>query len=197
MPAIRCFHRTAAQRGTGTQAPDITDKSGVFGISDFAAGKYTLRVAAHGFLNSELLNIRVGDCEDHHLRRILREAGEAFGNCVVRINATSHVQRTGRADIELSGRVLIRRGERAGVSLVIFTDTEAKRVDSTSSDNKGRFRTVVPFAGMCGSRSKSIVALERLSSRSSTWTWDGLSWVTESRFPESKLNTLGLGHFCY
>ena len=155
-----------------------------------------MRVAAQAFLRYEIQNIRVNDGEDLHLRRILLEAGEAFGNCVVRINATSQVQRTGRADIELAGRVLIGRGERARVTLVVFTDTEGRRVNSTTSDNKGRFRSVVPVAGdvrleiEIQTGSGEFVTPQQLNV-------GGTEVGDRVEIPKIKLNRLGLGHFCY
>jgi hypothetical protein len=173
-----------------------TDKNGVFTIPDLASGKYTMRVAAQAFLRYEIQNIRINDGEDLHLRRILLEAGEAFGNCVVRINATSQVQRTGRADIELAGRVLMRRGERAEVSLIVFTETETIRLDPTSSDKKGRFRAVVPAAGDV----RLEVGIQKGSGEIVTPQQLNVGWTElgdRVEIPKIKLNRLGLGHFCY
>src|SRR3982751_6402551 len=113
----------------------FTDEEGVFTFPDVAPGEYTVRVNFIAFLSAEIHNIHVNEAEDHHLRRILLEAGEGYGNCVVRINPMTEVRHTGDKDLAISGHVLIGRGETADVTLVVFAEEKA-RTRSTISDNK-------------------------------------------------------------
>jgi hypothetical protein len=131
------------------QAPLLrvsTDAKGAFTFSGLASGKYTLRVSFSAFINFELQNIHIGEAEDHRLRRILLEVGAVGGNCAPRVYPISEVHHAADQEVEITGRVSIGRGQRASLRLDLFTENE-RLIRTTISDDKGRFRFVVPVAG--------------------------------------------------
>jgi hypothetical protein len=173
-----------------------TDDKGAFTFSHLAPGDYSVRVDHFGFVRAEIENIHITEGETHRLRRILLEAGEGAGNCVVRIYPTSFVERTSEKDVEISGRVSVGRGETVAVTLVVFTE-DGGMERSMISDNKGRFRFVVPLAGdvrlvmAIRNRSGKIIMPEEQAN---------LRWADlgdRIGIPNIKLTRSGLGHFCY
>lgn len=181
------------------QAPErnvFTDKEGVFTFSGIAPGEYTVRVDSQAFISVEIHNIHIGEAEDRHLRRILLEAGQGYGNCVVRVHPRSGFQHTSAKDIEISGRALIGSGESAVVTLVVFTEKEAL-TRSAVSDSKGRFQFVVAVAGdirlriETRNRSGKTVIHEERANMGRADLGDRIA------VPRIKLMKSGLGHFCY
>jgi hypothetical protein len=174
----------------------LTDKSGVFTISDLAAGKYTVRATSYGYDIFEVQGVLLGS-EDHHLRRILLETSVSAGNCIVRINSTSHIQHTSRPDIDIAGRVLVGHGEIAVVSLMMFAENEQMPEGSIPTDKQGRFRATVRVAGdirlaieVQDGSGRVVVPQQELNV---CWAELGDS----IRLPKIRLNRSGLGQFCY
>jgi len=159
----------------------LTDKSGVFTISDLAAGKYTVRATSYGYDIFEVQGVLLGS-EDHHLRRI---------------NSTSHIQHTSRPDIDIAGRVLVGHGEIAVVSLMMFAENEQMPEGSIPTDKQGRFRATVRVAGdirlaieVQDGSGRVVVPQQELNV---CWAELGDS----IRLPKIRLNRSGLGQFCY
>jgi hypothetical protein len=173
-----------------------TDQNGVFLFSGLVSGDYTVTVNYLGFLPVAITNVHIVDAQDVRLRRILLETGEAYGNCTVRISPMSEVQHTGAHDVEISGRVRVRRGEIAAVTLVMFTDNEAIQ-RSTLSDNRGRFKFVAAAAGDV----RLMIDIEEKSGRilipqqQANVRWADLG--DRIAIPGITLNRSGLGHCCY
>jgi hypothetical protein len=174
-----------------------TDRNGVFAISDLPAGKYTVRADLSGFISVEVHNILIGDREDLQLRRILLETGELFGNCVVRINAKSDIQHAVRTDIQIAGRVLVRRSEIAVVKLLVFAERELAPIELIPTDKKGHFVANITMAGdirlqvgLQNRNGETVIPEQELN----------LGWAELGEsisLPNIRLNRLGLGHFCY
>lgn len=173
-----------------------TDERGAFTFSGLQPGEYTVRVSSTALIGVELRGIRIGDGEDLHLSRILLEAGEGYGNCVVHLSPDSVFRQTNANDVEVSGRVVVGRGENAEVTLHVFTESE--RVSrSTVSDGKGRFRFLIPVAGdirleiEIRNRVGDVVIPAQEANIGRTKLGDRLT------IPKIRLQKSGLGHFCY
>jgi len=173
-----------------------TDKNGVFTFSDLAPGDYSVRVDSSPFLSVEIQNIHIVEGEDRRLRRILLEAGEAAGNCVVRIMPASHFQHTSGKDVEISGRVLIGRGESAAVTLIVFTENQTV-TPSTVSDNHGRFRFMVAVAGdiRLGFEIRNRSGKTIIPEQQANVGWADVG--DRVAIPSIRLKKPSLGHLCY
>jgi hypothetical protein len=94
------------------------------------------------------------------------------------------------------GRVVVRRGQTAQVTLDVFTENE-RVTDSVDSDKQGRFRFIVQEAGdvrleieIRGGNGEVVISTQH-AEMWSTKLGDRLM------IPRIKLNEKGLGHFCY
>jgi hypothetical protein len=172
-----------------------TDEHGAFRFSGLRPGEYSVLAGANGFINYQVTNIRIKENEDLRLFRILLDTGEVAGNCVVRVFPKGVIRPTSAQDVEIAGRVVVRHGQTAQVTLDVFTDSEQVS-DSVDSDNHGRFRFVVHAAG------DVRLEIEILNSAGEVFipTQHAEMWRTKLddrlTIPKIKLNENGLGHFC-
>jgi hypothetical protein len=108
----------------------------------------------------------------------------------------NYAQHTSGIDVEISGRVMIGWRESAGVTLVVFTESELL-TRSTVSDNKtgdsgSWFRRRAIFN--CGSRSETALGELWFPNSAANVRWADLG--DRIAVPKIKLQH-GLGFFCY
>jgi len=172
-----------------------TNADGTFFFHDVAGGEYTVSVDSYPFVSAQVEHIHLDESADRLLRRILLEAGEGAGNCVVQLRAASAVQHTGGDEVQISGRVAIGRHENAMVSLWIFAEKDA--TNRSLSTDTGEFHFAIPVAGdillqveLRGRGGRMLVPSQEVN----------LPWADlgdSISIPKLKLNREGLGHFCY
>ena len=172
-----------------------TDETGTFVFPEVKPGEYAVFVDFYPFVSVQVHHILLSEGENRRLRRILLDAGEGAGNCVVRLSASSTVQHTGGMDVQISGRVLIGRNEKAAVTLVVFGEKDATTRSLVTET--GGFQFVIPGAGdvrleveLRNRSGRAVMASQQLDMQ-----WADLG--DRISIPKIKLNRQGLGHFCY
>jgi hypothetical protein len=186
----------ALQRKYSVSVRTSTDEHGTFTFSDLQPGEYSVLVNYPGFINHREDNIHINDGEDFRLFRILLETGEAYGNCVVHLTPGGAVRHTNAQDVEVAGRVVVRHGQYAEVTLNVFTENDLIS-DSVASDNKGRFHFVAPVAGDVRLKIEILDgAGEVVAGKQEANVWR-TKLGDRLVIPMIRLNEAGLGHFCY
>jgi hypothetical protein len=194
-PVSRAQIRMLPERRFFSHQSVTTDENGSFVFSDVAPGEYTVLVDVPGYIQARVPHIRIREGEDHILRRIFLEAGEAAGACVVRLSPSIAVQHTGEKDMQISGRVSIRHNEKARVTLSVLAE-EGATTRSTVTET-GQFRFVIPVEGTAR---LSVELLKRsglpvLPAQSVNMPWTDLG--DKVSIPKIRIQREGLGHWCY
>jgi len=139
--------------------------------------------------------VALRDGEDLQLRRVLLRISSAQCGCVRRSRARHEIVRVNSTEIDLSGRVTLKRGQSASIRLVLFGDTAAQTLEGVS-DSKGRFHFGLAEPGDI----RLLVAVDsHLGDVAVPETQVDLGWIeTGSRVTVRKLGPKPLGPgWCY
>ena len=146
-PPPRAYVMLAHSTGQAKLLRTVTTEDGSFSFQGLVPGDYSIRVEADGFVGVRR-HIRLTLDEDRRLSSPIVLDVEGHGGCWYDIVAPHYeVKGSSSTEVQVSGQITGSRKRRSNISAsVAAPESDVSR--STVTDRQGRYKLVIPMAGV-------------------------------------------------